>query len=140
MNLDLNNIFIISMNFGIRNMQKVIVALNKDDAIDTINEYYESPEIAFIVSYEDINKLYELSLRKSDKVFIWVVELIQTTNSKNLVEHEEWIKNIEELKEKYRDRDCVFYDQNFIKSLAYETEMILQTSEQNILISQNIAL
>lgn len=143
MEIDFDNIFIASIRFAMQEKTRLVFAQNKEDAIATIKDYYDEPEIGFIVSYEEINQLYHLATKKDvedNKQFILVIEMIREESKNVFYEHYEWVKSLDEIKNKYFNRDCLFCDKEFIIGLSLESEKLLKEPQERPLISENISL
>lgn len=140
MELDFKNIFIASLIFGTKEKTRIVFANDREDVIATLNDYYDSPEIGFIISYQQINELVELSKSREDKIFILVIEMVKEPNKNVFYEHLEWVDSIAQLHAKYENRDCLFCDKDFILGLLIESDQMLKEPQDPPLISENISI
>lgn len=136
-NMDLHNIFIVGIIFGESQITRLVLAVDKEDAIATVEDYYSHPEIGFVISYEEINQIYQCSKESSN--FIFVVEMSREANTNRFIEYKEY-GSIEAVQQKYQNRDCLLFNGEFIKQLALETNDLLNNPIRSPLISENIPL
>lgn len=140
MELDFKNIFIASLVFGTKELTRIVFAKDKEDVVITLNDYYDNPQTGFIISYQQINELIDLSKSRTDKIFILVIEMVKEPNRNVFFEHIEWVDSISEVHSKYENRDCLFCDKDFILGLLVESDQMLKEPQLQPLISENISI
>lgn len=134
----LENIFIVSISFGGQQITRLIFAVNKQDAIHTINEYYSNPNVVLAISYNEIKNLSDFIYNKNEEDFYLVIERIKKDGINILLEHYERNNNIEILYEKYKYKDCFFCNQKMIEELIKQTEDLLNSNETSAIFSNLI--
>jgi hypothetical protein len=122
---NLNNVFIANLVFGNHIEQKVIFANNSNEAIETINDYYDAPNIVALVSLQDVidlldktkeNEILILEM-KPDENYLPVLD-VKTINN----------KTVEDVELEYKNKDALIYTNVSLNALLIN--IIVQINEK----------
>ncbi len=135
--LNKNNIFLLNLGFGYENINKIVVANNPSEALLTINEYYESPEVRSIISLEKLDQLIQkLNSPNINVIFEYTFD----NNEIFVLEHERTDSSFEELRKEFENKTCLIANrQTLLLSVAFifeefkkQNEMIIWADSINI--------
>lgn len=119
--------FCASLKFGVEQINKIIVAKDKQDALKTIQEYYDEPIIISIVSFKEIIDLLDETKERQD-LFI-VLEAVLGDEGVDFITHREYGKSIEDLQEKYRNKDTVILSPSGLNLLLNSILISIQNED-----------
>lgn len=143
MDISFDNVFLASMKVIDEEVLRIIVAQDKIDASKTLLDYYNEPEVLYIINFTSLKQMYEkIQLEKN---YYLIIELNVKENDKkeNVMEyilHEEIFDNEIKLKEKYNNLHCFILNANNIEQLCSKAALEFKNPTQPPLISENINL
>lgn len=100
------NIYLVSVVFGFNQKTHLVIANNKEEVKDLIEEIYYKPEFQYIINYDELAEIYQKMI--SSQEFCLVVEMIREPNVNRLVHHYECNQKLLDIRNKYLTKDCVF--------------------------------
>lgn len=125
--IEFKNIFIISFMLGFKVVVKIVFAASKDKAIEVIEDYYVDYNINYIFSFEEINQLLEESYLEHELSFYLCVIIKENSiGEKEYDTFYERVKNVEELKEKYKEHICLFLNKENFLVIAKNAEELIK--------------
>lgn len=134
----LENTFIASLKFGFRDILKVVIAKNKQDALKTIADYYDEPNITALLSMQEI---YELAEENGiEQKLSLVIEAIHNDDGLDMIIHKEFNKKIEDLESKYANKETIIYSSSALTLIIEAILSYLQSTNEDPLISESIQL
>ncbi len=110
-NLNKNNIFLLNLGFGYNSINKIVIAKNIQEAINTIKDYYEDPEIKAAISLEKLDEL--IQKLNNDKINI-VFEYMFEDNQIKINEYERLDATFEILEKEYENRTCLIVNRQIL--------------------------
>lgn len=135
---DTENIFLVSVVFGFNQKTHLVIANNKDEVKNLIDEIYYKPEIQYIINYNELSEIYEIM--KNAEQFCLVVEMVREPNVNQLIHHYECNQKLIEVRNKYLNKDCVFITEDMMVEIfkLFKEEMI--NSKNKPLISKSFKI
>jgi len=130
---NLEQVFYASLKFGINEVNKVIIAKNKNDAITTIFDYYSEPIILGLISIAEIIELLN-ELEKNENMII-SLDVIPGDNGLKVVVQKEISKSIEEIKEYYKDKDTLIIKKEGLLLILNSVLLSLKNNDENLIYS-----
>lgn len=100
------NIFLTSVVFGFNQKTHLVIANNKDDVKNLLEEIYYKPEFQYIVNYNELAEIYQKMINSSE--FCLVVEMKREENINKLIHHYECDQKLIDIRNKYLSKDCIF--------------------------------
>lgn len=132
-----NNLFYTKLEFGMISEAALILANNQEDALETIQTYYEDPTIICLLSLNDIVEF--LNSLKSDNDFLLLKSEIKE-NHIYINNQVELNTNKEALDKKYKDEPIFIINREELLSMRTNLVNEINNLTQDILISENYAL
>lgn len=100
------NIFLASVVFGFNQRTHLVIANNKDEVKDLLEEIYYKPEIQYIINYNELTVIYQKMLSSDE--FCLVIEMKREENINQLIHHYECNQKLINIRNKYISKDCIF--------------------------------
>lgn len=100
------NIFLTSVVFGFNQKTHLVIANNKDEVKNLLEEIYYKPEFQYIVNYNELAEIYQKMINSSE--FCLVVEMKREENINKLIHHYECDQKLIDIRNKYLSKDCIF--------------------------------
>jgi hypothetical protein len=104
-NFELENIFLGNIYFGLNSEFFLIIAQDKENIKNLVQENYEGSQLKYVLSYREIQELY-LEVQHNPTI-IYVMEMRRNDNDNEILEHKEYGLSLEEVVEKYLHKDIV---------------------------------
>lgn len=108
--LDFNNVFIANISFGNSFSYEIVLAKDKKEAIEAIEDYYAEPEITELSSLEEI--LVRLNKFKINKDLVIVEELDLDEKGKLFIRFSEEFGDLKKIKELYNHKQAVLFNKD----------------------------
>jgi hypothetical protein len=126
---DIKNIFLVSVVFGFNQKTHLVIANNKEEIKDLVEEIYYQPKIEYIISYNELTEIYQIM--KNSKEFCLVIEMVREPNVNKLIHHYEIDQKLIDVKNKYLNKDCVFLNKEIMVEILklFKEEMINSKNE-----------
>jgi polyribonucleotide nucleotidyltransferase len=153
MDISFDNVFVASIKVIDSEVLRIVIAHDKKDALNTLNTYYEEPDLLYIIDFSSLKTRYDKA--QLDKNYYLVIEikesqtnekydnLVNTTNPFLAIEyimHEESFESERVLKEKYLNAHCFILNADNIIELCSKAALEFKNPTQPPLISENINL
>lgn len=119
--IEFNHIFACTLAFGLVHKSVVLVAENEAKAKELLFEYYDEPEIVYLISLQELLNLQE-QLKNNAQEFYLVVVLEENETGSRLTHHQEWGATLEALQQgKYLGKDAIFLDRVATETILHDT-------------------
>lgn len=138
MDISFKNVFVGSIKIINQELLRIVVALDEKDAKETIENYYDEPEILYLISFDSLKVMYEKA--KNEKNYYLVIESKENEGKINYIIHEEILPTQEALIEKYSTIKTFILDSQSIISICSYAALELEKPKQQPLISEKIDL
>lgn len=135
---NLEYIYYASLKFGITKTDKLVVAKDVNDAIKTINDYYDEPIIVSIFSFSELLDILD-KIEKEENVFI-VFEIILGKNGLDAKTHMYFNTTMENLTNQYKDTETIIFSKEALMALCASIFNSLEDYNSKPLISDYIKL
>lgn len=121
---DTENIFLISVVFGFYQKTHLVIACDKNEAKEVVEEIYYKPEIQYIINYNELTEIY--NQMNNCEEFCLVIEMIREPDVNKIIHHYECEQTLLQIRNKYLKRDCVFITKSMMIEIfkLFRNEMI----------------
>lgn len=132
------NIFLVSVIFGFNQKTHLVIANDKEEVKNLIEDIYYKPQFQYIINYNELAEIYE-KMNTSEE-FCLVVEMIREPNINKLIHHYECNQKLLDIRNKYIAKDCVFITKEIMIEIfkLFREEMV--NSKNKPLISKSFKL
>ncbi len=135
---NLEYVYFASLKFGINKTEKLVIAKDFNDAIKTINDYYDVPIIVSIFSFNELLDILD-KIEKEENVFI-VFEIVLGKNGLDAKNYIHLNTTIENLTNQYKDTETIIFSKEALMALSASIFNSLEDYNSKPLISDYIKL
>lgn len=135
----MSNIYYIALEFGLLQSNHIVLAKSKEDAIQTLSDYFDEVNVLYILSAQEVIDLWE-RVNENNNLFYLVLEVIHKDDTIFVTHHEQWNKTEEELLAQYSGKGIFLIDKKQLLNIL-ETILSQLSNEKNMpIVSENFEI
>lgn len=132
----MSNIYYIALEFGLLQSNYIVLAQSKEDAIQTLSDYFDEVNVLYILSAQEVIDLWE-RVNENNNLFYLVLEVTQKDDMIFVTHNEQWNKTEEELLAQYAGKGVFLIDKKQLLNIL-ETILSQLSNERNMpIVSEN---
>ena len=135
---DRENIYLVSVVFGFNQKTHLVIANDKNEVKELVEEIYYQPQIQYIINYNELADIYKIMMDSTE--FCLVVEMIREPNVNQLLHHYECNQKLIDVRNKYLNKDCVFITQEMMVEIFKLFKEEMTNSKNKPLISKSFQI
>ena len=137
--VEMSNIYYIALEFGLLQSNHIVLAKSKEDAIQTLFDYFDEVNVLYILSAQEVIDLWE-RVNENNNLFYLVLEVIHKDDTIFVTHHEQWSKTEEELLAQYSGKGIFLIDKKQLLNIL-ETILSQLSNEKNMpIVSENFEI
>lgn len=134
--VEMSNIYYIALEFGLLQSNYIVLAQSKEDAIQTLSDYFDEVNVLYILSAQEVIDLWE-RVNENNNLFYLVLEVTQKDDMIFVTHNEQWNKTEEELLAQYAGKGVFLIDKKQLLNIL-ETILSQLSNERNMpIVSEN---
>lgn len=139
MNIKFDNVFLCVVQFNLNQVEKYIIAQNKQDAINTLQSYYNDPIILSLMSLQELLDINDRISAIGEPYYL-LMETVSTPIGIDFITYEEIGMTMEQLEEKYKDKNVVALNKGFLQLQTQTLINKIQQPRDDLLLSESFVL
>lgn len=139
MNIEFDNVFVCVVQFNLNQVEKYIIAKNKQDAINTLQSYYNDPIILSLMSLQELLDINDRISTIGEPYYL-LMESVNTPIGIDFITYEEIGMTMEQLEEKYKHKDVIALNKGFLQLQTQTIINKIQEPRDDLLLSESFVL